>query len=254
MDRRSLSGRFLHLAQLAFLLAVIMVFVPLLEAQQFSMVYAFTGADSLTAGTSLARDGFGNLYGASTGSVMQCGGTSCGAIYKITAAGQLSVLHAFQGPPDGAWPNGVVPVVGLSATNPVTLYGTTQYGGASTYSYCGDGCGTVFELTSSGQETVLHSFLQPPTDGIEPASSVIAVAGPTPGSRPILYGTTYYGGPYSLNGNPGEGTVYKIVNGTENVLYKFTGQAEWGAALCRAALPPGSALRDDGVWRLPAIV
>lgn len=57
------------------------------NAQQYSIVYAFNGADDLTAGTSIARDNFGNLYGASTGSLLQCAGIPCGAIYKVAPQG-----------------------------------------------------------------------------------------------------------------------------------------------------------------------
>jgi len=213
---------------------------PFAQAQQFSVIYAFSSSDGLNAGASIARDALGNLYGASTSSTQQCNGQSCGAIYKINASGQLMTLHTFQGPPDGISPNAVINVPGFSITNPGTLYGTTQFGGTSTYQPCGNGCGTVFKITSSGQETVLHSFTAPPNDGIEPAAGVIAVPGPTPGSGEVLYGTTYYGGPYSQNGNPGEGTIFKIANGTETVLYDFTGHAD-------GALPFAPLLYREGV-------
>ncbi len=214
----------------------------LAHAQQFSIIYAFNGVDGLSAGTSIARDQFGNLYGASTGSVMQCAGISCGAIYKIDTAGHETTLHTFQGAPDGAAPIAVVAVPGVSASNPVTLYGSTAYGGTSTFQYCnqGAGCGTVFELTSSGQETILHSFTEPPGDGIIPQAGVIAQPGATPGSGEVLYGTTYYGGPYSQNGNPGEGIVFQIANGKESVLYKFTGGND-------GALPGAAPLYRQGV-------
>jgi uncharacterized repeat protein (TIGR03803 family) len=144
----------------------------------------------------------------------------CGAIYKIDTTGHLSTVYAFQGPPDGASPWAVISVPGVSISHSGTLYGTTQYGGTSTYQYCnGDnGCGTVFKITSAGDETILHSFTEPPNDGIIPQAGVIAEPGATLGSSEVLYGTTYFGGPYSVNGNPGEGTVYEIANGRESVL------------------------------------
>ena len=69
----------------------------------------------------------------------------CGAIYKIDTTGHLSTVYAFQGPPDGASPWAVISVPGVSISHSGTLYGTTQYGGTSTYQYCngGNGCGTV---------------------------------------------------------------------------------------------------------------
>ena len=69
---------------------------------------------------------------------------------------------------------------------------------------------------------------------------MIAQPGVTPGSGDILYGTTYYGGPYSVNGDPGEGAVFKIANGTETILYSFSGGAD-------GALPAAAPLAREGV-------
>src|SRR5579863_9883085 len=62
-----------------------------------------------------------------------------------------SAFYSFKGyPNDGAYPDaGLINVNG-------TLYGTTSNGGAS--GNCSGGCGTVFKITTSGRETVLHSF------------------------------------------------------------------------------------------------
>jgi uncharacterized repeat protein (TIGR03803 family) len=81
-----------------------------------------------------------------------------------------------------------------------TLYGTTSAGGAS-------GGGTVFSITPSGKETVLHSFGGP--DGAEPMGRLLNVNG-------MLYGTTASGG---ANGG---GTVFSMSpDGTEKVLHSF---------------------------------
>lgn len=126
--------------------------------------------------------------------------------------------------------------------DPATIYGTTAYGGTSTFHYCnsGAGCGTMFKLTGNGIETELHSFNAPPNDGIVPQAGVTVTPGPTPSSADVVYGTTYYGGPFSVNGNPGEGTVYKIANGRETVLYSFTGGVD-------GALPAAAPLFLQGV-------
>jgi uncharacterized repeat protein (TIGR03803 family) len=71
------------------------------------------------------------------------------------------------------------------------LFGTTRDGGAS-------GFGTVFKITSSGVEKVLHSFTYGP-DGAEPYAGLVM------DSEGNLYGTTYSGGLYS------SGVVYKVV-------------------------------------------
>jgi uncharacterized repeat protein (TIGR03803 family) len=60
-----------------------------------------------------------------------------------------------------------------------TLYGTTMSGGSNN-------AGTVFSITTSGQETVLHSF-GGPGDGVYPLAALLYVSG-------TLYGTTKYGG------------------------------------------------------------
>jgi uncharacterized repeat protein (TIGR03803 family) len=71
------------------------------------------------------------------------------------------------------------------------LYGTTQAGGTS-------GVGTVFKLTATGQETVLHTFTGGTTDGANPFGSLVRDAAGN------LYGTTFVGGAF------GHGAVYEI--------------------------------------------
>ena len=129
----------------------------------------------------------GTLYGTATaGEIGQCKGCGdhehFGAIFKITTAGKESVLYKFKGyPSDGANPSGDL----LNVNG--TLYGVTETGGAG----CSvtHGCGTIFSLTPSGAETVLHSF-QARTDGALPLAGLIDVDG-------TLYGTTSQGGPYN---------------------------------------------------------
>jgi uncharacterized repeat protein (TIGR03803 family) len=97
-----------------------------------------------------------------------------------------------------------------------TLYGTT--------SGCGDftcnsayGCGTVFSVTTSGQETVLHSFGGRRSDGADPEAELIDVNG-------LLYGTTSEGG---LKASGSAGTVFSItLAGEEKVLYTFQGGSD----------------------------
>ena len=94
-----------------------------------------------------------------------------------------------------------------------TLYGTTEKGGSQG---CGresnyNDCGTVFSVTTSGTESVLHTFTGP--DGSNPDAALINVDG-------TLYGTTAKGGVHPC----GCGTVFSITTGgTENVAYSFNG-------------------------------
>ena len=115
----------------------------------------------------------GTLYGTTLG-----GGTNNdGTVFAITTPGKETVLHSFSTTgKDGATPfASLVDVKGI-------LYGTTVGGG--TY---GGGGGTVFAITKSGMETVLHSFSTTSKDGGAPYASLVDVKG-------ILYGTTVDGG------------------------------------------------------------
>ena len=103
-------------------------------------------------------------------------------------------LYAFHGP-DGANPRAA-----LTDVNG-TLYGTTYYGGAR-------GGGTVFAISTSGEERVVYSF-SGGYDGSNPSAGVIQAAGK-------LYGTTPYGGA------GGGGTLFSLTeSGTERVLHVF---------------------------------
>lgn len=71
------------------------------------------------------------------------------------------------------------------------------------------GCGTVFSVTRSGKEKVLHNF-GTGSDGGFPSASLLEVNG-------TLYGTTQDGGKYHSNG-----TVFSItLGGVEKVLHNF---------------------------------
>jgi uncharacterized repeat protein (TIGR03803 family) len=123
----------------------------------------------------------GNLY---TGSRDAWTGGD-GTIFKITPAGELKVLHLFDGT-DGQDPSG-----GLTLGTDGMFYGATSYGGL--YSY-----GTVFKMTPKGELTTIHNFTGG-DDGGYPS------APPIEGSDGNFYGTTSYGG---RTGNIG--TVYRI--------------------------------------------
>jgi len=120
----------------------------------------------------------------------------------VTAAftGQQDmVMHSFgSGTDDGQTPMG-----SLFADAAGNLYGTTSGGGTQ-------GVGTVFELSPSGAETILHNFGSVTNDGQTPLGNLIA------DSAGNLYGTTSAGGAHGM------GTVFELSpNGTETVLYSF---------------------------------
>jgi len=154
----------------------------------------------------------GMLYGTTRGTTGYCYSPS-GSVFAISTSGTETVLHRFGfGSGDGDCPNGSL--IALSGK----LYGTTEYGGSYSTN-CSHGCGTVFRMTPSGAETVIHSFgagcPSACTDGTDPGAGLINVNG-------TLYSTTYTGGTYSINW----GTVFSITpSGTETVLHNF-GQNE----------------------------
>ncbi|MGA8534469.1 MAG: choice-of-anchor tandem repeat GloVer-containing protein [Candidatus Tumulicola sp.] len=127
---------------------------------------------------------------------------SCGTVFSIDlTTGAERVLHSF-----GAADDGASPYAGLIYANG-TFYGTTDLGGRNAY------CGTVYNISLTGQERILHSFANAP-DGCKPLSALAWING-------SLYGTTSRGG-----GNFGparEGAVFSIdiATGVEQVLHKF---------------------------------
>src|SRR5215471_7269916 len=184
------------------------------------------------------------------------------------SAQTFTVLHVFNGTPDGKFP--AASLVQDAAGN---LYGTTESGGADD--------GTVFKVSKAGHESVLFSFNR--TDGTFPTSNLIldkagnllgtALGGPGAGvlfriskngeqqiihcfeggqgadaavpsggvisdDAGNLYGATQSGG---LGDFPGFGTLYKVdPTGQFTVIYKFRGKAD-------GANPQGSLVRDaDG--------
>ena len=104
----------------------------------------------------------------------------------LLPAQTFTTLHSFNGT-DGQDP--IAPLV--QASNGI-LYGTTLAGGTSND-------GTLFEITTSGALTTLHSFdLSSRSNGIQPRGGLLEAADGN------LYGTTLHGG------NGGVGTVFKI--------------------------------------------
>jgi len=127
----------------------------------------------------------------------------------------FTVLHSFTGytgyPTDGARPEAVL--VQDAAGN---LYGTTYSGGTHNE-------GTVFEVSATGKETLLHSFGY--SDGAFPYAGLIRDGAGN------LYGTTYYGG------SSGYGIVFKLSKtGKETVLHNFTGSSSHDGAYPRAGV------------------
>jgi uncharacterized repeat protein (TIGR03803 family) len=105
---------------------------------------------------------------------------------------------------------------GLISDSQRNLYGTTDIGGDLNCN-SGAGCGTIFELSKTGTETVLYTF-KGGHDGERPLAALLRDAAGN------LYGTTWEGGGDGCGG-PGCGTVFKLepVSGVETILHRFTG-------------------------------
>ena len=149
-----------------------------------TVLYSFTGgSDGREPSARLLIDSSNNLYGTTLlggniGSVCSAG---CGTVFKLTQASgnwTESVLYAFQGAADGAWPYD-----GLTFDAAGNLYGTASAGGSAT-------SGVVFKLApgaSGWSESVIHAF-SGGTDGKYPYGDLIF---DTSGN---IYGTAFQGG------------------------------------------------------------
>lgn len=189
-----------------------------------NVLYAFQGgSDGSAPQGGVVLDGAGNIYG-TTG---LGGSNNDGTVFELSANGTKSVLYAFQGANDGNSPIGNLVMDGAG-----NLYGVTNLGGNSPI--CGtDGCGTVFKVTPSGEESVLHTF-QAGSDGAEPLAGLVR------DSNGNLYGTASDGGNAPSCENAGCGVVYEIApDGTETILYTFQGYPTDGEA------PEGTLILDS---------
>lgn len=190
-----------------------------------AVVYGFKGGSKGFAPQAGLTNVKGTLYGTtqlggSAGCIGIYSAPGCGTVFSVTQHGIGRVLHTFLGHNDGASPSaGLIDVDG-------TLYGTTQSGGIAN---CGNGCGTVFSLTPSGTEKVVHAF-KGGGDGAAPYAGLINVKG-------VLYGTTSAGGASNF------GTVFEVdpATGKEKVLYSFGGGSD-------GASPVAALIHINGIF------
>ncbi len=169
-------------------------------------LHSFTGdpdGDGPLGGVIL--DSNGNLFGTTSYGGLHDYGT----VFELTYANDVgwteTVLYNFSGGADGRAPFG-----GLISDGSGNYYGTTNDGGSG-------GCGTVFELSPTGQTwtlTTLYSFSGQTQNNCGPWTSL------TMDTAGNLYGTTYLGGANQ------KGNVFELSN-TPNgwvytSLYDFT--------------------------------
>jgi len=173
------------------------------QAQTFTVLHSFQSTDGSGPDAGVIQDSSGTLYG----TTIEGGAYSGGTVFKLTPKGKLSLLHSFYSTAS----DGLEPASRLLLDDNGNLYGTTIAGGDN----CNDGsdtfgCGTVFKISSSGKESILHSFeggIPSSSDGANPSSGLIADS-----NSNAMYGTTWGG----YNG----GVVYQITpSGKETILY-----------------------------------
>ena len=158
-------------------------------------------------------DQLGNLYGTTLGG----GANDFGTVFEITAGGGESVLYSFGATKTDA----VKPYAGLTIDSKGNLYGTATSGGKYNQ-------GTVFRVSHSGAETIMHSFKNHATDGYDCQAPLVRDGSGN------LYGVMFKGGQY------GFGTVFEInTGGGETILHAFANDGTDGAN------PNGALLLDS---------
>jgi uncharacterized repeat protein (TIGR03803 family) len=161
-----------------------------------TVLYSFGGnPDGLYPVGNLVEGSDGTFYGVTDGG----GAHNLGTVFSVTRAGVETVLYSFGADSsDGSYP------VGLVLGKDGNFYGNTWRGGVNHI-------GTVFQVTSTGTEAVLHSFgTGTDSDGAYPVGTL------TQGLDGNFYGVTRSGGVH------GAGAVFVLTPaGQEAVLYSF---------------------------------
>lgn len=171
----------------------------------FAVIHEFTVLDGGVPQAGLIRATDGNFYGTTTigGGGPGCGGIGCGTVYRVTPAGDLTIIHTFAGGAAGDRPQ--ASVVQARDGN---LYGTTQLGGALNG-------GTIFRVSLDGAFLQLHGFGSL-TEGFDPHELIEGFDG-------YFYGTTNEGPGFGCGGF-GCGTIFRMdLAGSVQALHEFTG-------------------------------
>jgi uncharacterized repeat protein (TIGR03803 family) len=182
---------------------------------QLTVLYSFCSLSGCADGAgpvgALIQAPDGNFYGTTS-----AGGihndfciNGCGTIFRMTPSGQLTTLYTL------TLPDTAAPYAGLVLGNDGNFYGTTTEGGATGYAcmYV-PGCGTVFQMTPTGEFTIIHYFCATDCeDGAYPTGTLVL------GTDGKFYGVA------SNGGQGDQGTFFSITSGGQfTTLYKFCQQ------------------------------
>jgi uncharacterized repeat protein (TIGR03803 family) len=210
----------------------------------YVVLHAFKGTkDGNSPQADLLQDSGGNLFGTTVGGGGKGSDQGDGTVFKVAPDGTTTILHAFSGN------DGSQPFAAVIADANGNLYGTTNEGGTSNE-------GVVFKLAPDGTYSILHSF----TGGLDGGAPLAGLLADGSGN---FYGTTFEGGANDA------GAVFKLApDGTETVLYNFTGGTDgahpvaaliadgagnlYGTALGKGAYNGGVAFRlaPNGTYRV----
>lgn len=159
------------------------------------------GVDGSGVYAGLVEGPDGALYGAA---LTEGGADNAGTVFRVTKAGQFSVLHTFTATGAGSGPSG-----GLLFGSDGSLFGTTAYAGPAASDF--NRGGTVFRLAPNGSLSVLRGFSGDANGGLLFGGLSRAASG-------RWYGTTFSGG-------SGNGVVYSLANDGSDFrrLYAFRG-------------------------------
>lgn len=138
--------------------------------------FSFTADDYIGPVGGLTAGPDGNFYGELSSWGFNAPIHS-GAIYRITPAGDITILHVFD--PVGELGLQAAPTFGSDGR----LYGTTEFAGDGP---CGSGCGTLWAVAMDGTFEVVHTF-SGGDDGMNPMGGLLRT------SRGEIYGTVFRG-------------------------------------------------------------
>jgi uncharacterized repeat protein (TIGR03803 family) len=174
---------------------------------EITSIYSFCSqtncTDGATPDTTPILGSDGNLYGVTlAGGDILAGGGGNGVFYRLTLAGQFTVLHDFctaDGCPDGGNPPGIM------QASDGNFYGVALTG-------TGSDAGLIFKISPSGKFTTIHTFCSQ-TNCVDGSGGS---APPIQGRDGNFYGVTGGGG------TEGGGVFYELTAaGSYQVLHNF---------------------------------
>jgi uncharacterized repeat protein (TIGR03803 family) len=171
----------------------------------YTLLHSFVNTDGWEPEGVLIQAAAGKLYG----TTVRGGASGLGEVFTITTGGTFTLLHSFASVAEG-----YEPVAGLVQASDGNFYGTTFAGGTF-------GEGNIFEITSGGTVTTLHSFSGGGggTDGNEPFGGLVQQ------TSGVLFGTT--GGVSS----GGLGTIFSQNQGLKAFVKTVPGSGKVGATV-----------------------